>query len=107
MAKYMYMVYSRPYAAQAYYLLGDYETTLRVLDGFEPSNLYTAGFDARWGMLGRVRLLRGAAYERLGRLGEARAEYRQVMAQWKSADAELQPFLDQARRGLARVGYTS
>jgi serine/threonine-protein kinase len=105
--KYMYKVYSRPYAAQAYYLLGDYETALRMLEGFEPSNLYTGGFDARWGMLGRVRLLRGAAYERLGRLAEARAEYRGVMTQWKSADPELQPFLDQARRGLARVGVAS
>ncbi|MGZ8398331.1 MAG: protein kinase domain-containing protein, partial [Gemmatimonadales bacterium] len=105
--KYMGRVYSRPYAAQAYYLLGDYETTLRVLEGFEPSNLYTAGFDARWGMVGRVRLLRGAAYERLGRRAEARDEYRQVMSQWKWADAELQPFLDQARRGLARVGVAS
>ena len=76
-------------------------------EGFEPSNLYTAGFDSRWGMLGRVRLLRGAAYERLGRRAEARAEYRQVMTQWKSADPELQPFLDQARRGLARVGVAS
>lgn len=106
-AKYMYRVYSRPYAAQAYYLLGDYETTLRVLEGFEPSNLYTGGFDARWGMVGRVRLLRGSAFERLGRLAEARAEYRQVMAQWKGADPELRPFLDQARRGLARVGVAS
>jgi tetratricopeptide (TPR) repeat protein len=106
-SKYMYKVYTSPYAAQAYYLLGDYQTTLRVLEGFEPSNLYTAGFDSRWGMLGRVRLLRGAAYERLGRLAEARAEYRRVMAQWKSADPELQPFLDQARRGLARVGVAS
>ncbi len=105
--KYMYKVYSRPYAAQAYYLLGDYETALRVLEGFEPSNLYTGGFDARWGMLGRVRLLRGAAYERLGRLAEARAEYRRVVTQWKSANPELQPFLDQARRGLARVGVAS
>jgi hypothetical protein len=104
--KYMYPVYSRPYAAQAYYLLGDYETTIRVLEGFEPSNLYTSGFDSRWGMLGRVRLLRGAAYERLGRRADARAEYRQVMTQWKSADPELQPFVDQARRGLARVGYS-
>jgi hypothetical protein len=103
----MYRVYSRPYAAQAYYLLGDYETTLRVLEGFEPSNLHTGGFDARWGMVGRVRLLRGAAFERLGRRAEARAEYRQVMTQWKSADPELQPFLDQARRGLARVGVAS
>jgi eukaryotic-like serine/threonine-protein kinase len=102
--KYMYTVYSRPYAAQAYYLLGEYQTTLRVLEGFEPSNLHTAGFDSRWGMLGRVRLLRGAAYERLGRRAEAREEYRQVMTQWKSADPELQPFIDQARRGLARVG---
>ena len=106
-SKYMYKVYSSPYAAQAYYLLGDYETTLRVLQGFEPSNFYTAGFDSRWGMLGRVRLLRGAAYERLGRLTEARTEYRLVMAQWKSADPELQPYLDQARRGLARVGVAS
>jgi tetratricopeptide (TPR) repeat protein len=105
--KHMHRVYSRPYAAQAYYLLGDYETTLRVLEGFEPANLYTGSFDARWGMLGRVRLLRGAAYEQLGRLAEARAEYRLVMAQWKSADAELQPFIDQARRGLARVGVAS
>jgi tetratricopeptide (TPR) repeat protein/TolB-like protein len=105
--RYMYRVYSRPYAAQAYYLLGDYETTLRVLEGFEPSNLYTAGFDSRWGMVGRVRLLRGAAYERLGRLAEARVQYRQVMTQWKGADPELQPFLDQARRGLARVGVAS
>jgi serine/threonine protein kinase/tetratricopeptide (TPR) repeat protein len=106
-AKHMYRVYSRPYAAQAYYLLGEYETTLRVLEGFEPANLYTGGFDPRWGMVGRVRLLRGAAYERLGRLSEARAEYREVMTQWRTADAELQPFLDQARRGLARVGVAS
>ena len=106
-AKYMYPVYSRPYAAQAYYLLGDYETTLRVLQDFEPANFHTGGFDSRWGMVGRVRLLRGAAYERLGRRAEAREEYRQVMTQWKSADAELQPFVDQARRGLARVGVAS
>ena len=106
-AKYMYPVYSRPYAAQAYYLLGDYDATLRALQDFEPANLHTGGFDSRWGMLGRVRLLRGAAYERLGRRAEAREEYQQVLAQWKSADAELQPFVDQARRGLARMGHSS
>jgi hypothetical protein len=55
-------------------------------------------------MLGRVRLLRGAAYERLGRRAEAREEYQEVLTQWRSADAELQPFVDQARRGLARMG---
>jgi hypothetical protein len=77
-----------------------------VLEGFEPSNLFTTGFDSRWGMVGRVRLLRGAAYERLGRRAEARQEYQQVMDQWKSADPELEPFIEQARRGLARVGYS-
>jgi serine/threonine-protein kinase len=102
--KHMYTVYSRPYAAQAYYLLGDYETALRVLQDFEPSALQTSGFDSRWGMMGRVRLLRGAAYERLGRRAEARQEYRQVLAQWKRADPALQPFVQQAQRGLARVG---
>jgi serine/threonine-protein kinase len=106
-AKYMYPVYNKPYAAQAYYLLGDYDAALRVLQDFEPANLHTGGFDSRWGMLGRVRLLRAAAYERLGRRAEARQEYQQVLAQWKSADAELQPFVDQARRGLARMEHAS
>jgi tetratricopeptide (TPR) repeat protein len=101
----MYTVFNRPFAAQAYYLLGDYETTIRVLEGFQPAALQTGGFDARWGMLGRVRLLRGAAYERLGRRAEAREEYRQVLAQWKQADPALQPFVQQAQRGLARVGH--
>src|SRR4051812_36013361 len=101
----MYTVFNRPFAAQAYYLLGDYETTIRVLEGFQPAALQTGGFDARWGMLGRVRLLRGAAYERLGRRAEAREEYRQVLAQWKEADPALQPFVQQAQRGLARVGH--
>jgi hypothetical protein len=53
----MYGLYRRPLAAQAYYLLGDYQPTLRVLQDFEPATLHTAGFDSRWGMLGRVRLL--------------------------------------------------
>jgi tetratricopeptide (TPR) repeat protein len=103
--KHMYRVLTEPLAAQAYYLLGEYETTLRVLEGYQPSALQTANFDSGWGMLGRVRLLRGAAYERLGRRAEAREEYRQVLAQWKQADPALQPFVQQAQRGLARVGH--
>jgi tetratricopeptide (TPR) repeat protein len=102
--KRMYHVLTEPLAAQAYYLLGDYETTIRVLEGYQTSSLQTGGFDSGWGMLGRVRLLRGAAYERLGRRAEARAEYRQVLAQWKQADPALLPFIQQAQRGLARVG---
>jgi serine/threonine protein kinase/tetratricopeptide (TPR) repeat protein len=102
--KTMYTVYNRPFAAQAYYLLGDYETTIRVLEDFRPEALQTGAFDSRWGMMGRVRLLRGAAYERLGRRAEAREQYRQALAQWKAADPALQPFIQQAQRGLARVG---
>jgi serine/threonine-protein kinase len=100
----MYRVLTEPLAAQAYYLLGDYETTLRVLEGYQPSALQTGGFDSGWGMLGRVRLLRGAAYERLGRRAEAREQYRQVLAQWRKADPALQPFVHQAERALARLG---
>jgi hypothetical protein len=103
--KYMYRVLTEPLAAQAYYLLGDYQTTVRVLDGYEPSALQTGLFDSRWGMLGRVRLLRGAALERMGRRAEAREQYRQVLAQWRKADPALLPFVQQAERGLARVGH--
>jgi serine/threonine protein kinase/tetratricopeptide (TPR) repeat protein len=102
--KRMYRILTEPLAAQAYYLLGEYETTIRVLEGYQPSALQTGAFDSGWGMLGRVRLLRGAAYERLGRRAEAREQYRQVLAQWRKADPALQPFILQAQRGLARVG---
>ncbi len=102
--KRMYRILTEPLAAQAYYLLGEYETTLRMLEGYQPSALQTGAFDSGWGMLGRVRLLRGAAYERLGRRAEAREQYRQVLAQWRKADPALQPFILQAQRGLARVG---
>jgi serine/threonine-protein kinase len=103
-AKYMYAAYRRPLAAQAYFLLGDYQATLRSLQDFEPQALRTGGFDSRWGMLGRVRLLRAAAFEQLGRRAEARQEYREVLSQWRSADPSLQPFVHQAQQGLARVG---
>jgi serine/threonine-protein kinase len=100
----MWTFYRQPLAAQAYFLLGDYHATLRALQDFEPGLLRTGGFDSRWGMIGRVRLLRAAAYEQLGRRAEAREEYRQVLSQWKSADQSLQPFIKQAELGLARVG---
>jgi tetratricopeptide (TPR) repeat protein len=102
--KHMWTFYRQPLAAQAYFLLGDYHATIRVLQDFEPGMLRTGGFDSRWGMLGRVRLLRAAAYEQLGRRAEAREEYRQVLSQWKTADQSLKPFIKQAELGLARVG---
>jgi eukaryotic-like serine/threonine-protein kinase len=97
-------LYTRPLAAQAWFLLGDYQRTLHMLRDFEPEALRTGGFDSRWGMLGRVRLLRAAAYEQLGRRSEALQEYRQVLAQWKGADESLKPFVRQAEQGLARLG---
>jgi tetratricopeptide (TPR) repeat protein len=103
--KHMYRVLTEPLAAQAYYLLGEYETALRVLEGYQPSSLQTGEFDSGWGMLGRVRLLRGAALERLGRRAEAREQYRQVLGQWRKADPALLPFVQQAERGLARIGH--
>ena len=36
MRKTAYVVYHRPLAARAYYLLGDYQTTLDLLSTFEP-----------------------------------------------------------------------
>jgi hypothetical protein len=97
-------LYTRPLAAQAWFLLGEYQRTLHTLRDFEPEALRTGGFDSRWGMLGRVRLLRAAAYEQLGRRSEALEEYRQVLAQWKGADEALKPFIRQAEQGLARLG---
>jgi TolB-like protein len=105
-SKYMYMDSRRPLAAQAYYLLGDYQATLRALKDFQPEAFWTGGFDPRWGMLGRVRLLRAAAYEQLGRRAEARQEYHHVLTQWRSADEALRPFVRQAEQGLARLGET-
>jgi tetratricopeptide (TPR) repeat protein/tRNA A-37 threonylcarbamoyl transferase component Bud32 len=102
--EWMYVNYSRPLAAQAYYLLGDYQTALRMLQDFQPGTLRTGEFDSRWGMLGRVRLLRASALERLGRRAEAREEYRQVLAQWGGADRTLLPYVKQAEQGLARLG---
>jgi hypothetical protein len=102
--KIMYASYRRPLAAQAYFLLGDYQATLRTLEDFEPETLRTGGFDARWGMVGRVRLLRAAAFEQLGRRAEARQEYQDVLSQWRAADPALQPFVRQAQQGLARLG---
>ena len=104
MPKWTASLYSRPLAAQAWFLLGDYQRTLSVLRDFEPQALRTGGFDSRWAMLGRVRILRAAAYEQLGRRTEAREEYRQALAQWKGADDALKPFIRQAEQGLARLG---
>ena len=79
----------RPLYAQAQFLLGDYAGTVETLQLFETDQFLTRGFDSRWAMIGRVRLLRAAAYEKLGRRTEAAEQYQLVLAQWKSADPEI------------------
>jgi hypothetical protein len=100
----LYMVFTRPMAAQVHYALGDYAGTLRVAEGFEPGEFEVRQFDMRWGMLPRLRLLRGLAYERLGDAGAAAAEYEGTLRQWNRADPLLYPVLSQAERGLVRLG---
>jgi eukaryotic-like serine/threonine-protein kinase len=94
----------RPFAAQAYYVLGDFQRTVDILTNFEPENLGKRGFDHRWGLVGQVRLLRAAALEKLGRNADAAEQYRAVLAQWKDADrTAVGEYLRQAEQGLART----
>ncbi len=99
-----YMVYQRPLAAEVYYRLGDYQTALSLLNSFEPDVYARRGFDPRWGLIGRVRLMRAELHAKLGHANEARAEFRQVLNQWKGADPALNGFVRQAQRGLASLG---
>ncbi len=103
----LYTVFSRPLAAQVHYALGDYAGALRVAEGFQPEEFEVRQFDMRWGMLPRMRLLRGLAYERLGQQDAAATEYEAVLVQWARADPLLHPVLGQAERGLLRLGRTS
>jgi serine/threonine-protein kinase len=98
-----YLVFKRPLAAQAYYLLGDYERALKLLEGFDGPELNADQFDMRWGILGRVRLLRGAVLEKLGRPDDAREQYKLALAQWSQADPDLQVFVREAQQKLAQL----
>ncbi len=46
----------------------------------------------------------GAAYEAMGRDGEARDAYRYFLTWWSEADPGLQPLVDEARQALMRIG---
>ncbi len=93
----------RPLTAVAQYELGDYAGAIETLALYETEQFSTRGFDSRWAAIGRVRLLRAAAYERLGRTADAAAQYQLVLTQWKAADPDLQAFIEEAEAGLARV----
>ena len=57
----------------------------------------------RWGIVGRVRLLRGAVLEKLGRPDDAREQYKLALAQWSQADPDLQVFVQEAQQKLAQL----
>jgi serine/threonine-protein kinase len=102
-----YRVFVRPLRAQVFYQLGDYAAAVRSLEAFDPGDFSLSSFDMRWGLLPRARLIRARAYEHMRRPDDARGEYRQVLAQWKGADPALRTYLDQAGRGLLRLGEPS
>ncbi len=93
----------RPITAEVHFLLGDYLKAVDLLESFQPERLGTRGFDSRWGLLARVRLLRGLAYEKLGRTSDASREFNDIVAQWDGADERLMPVVEQARAGLSRI----
>lgn len=94
---------ARPVAAQVHFQLGNYREALALLERFEVERLFDRGFDPRWGLLARVRLLRGLAHERLGHAREADLEFERVVTQWEGADERLMPVVREARAGLARI----
>ncbi|HEU5219097.1 MAG TPA: hypothetical protein VFU23_10590, partial [Gemmatimonadales bacterium] len=96
----------RPLEAEARYQLGDYRGAIDMLQSFTESQLYRRGFDSRWGVLGRVHLLRGLAYERLGEPDHASREFKEVVVAWQGADEPLLTFVQQAQAGLARLRGT-
>jgi DNA-binding SARP family transcriptional activator/TolB-like protein len=103
------------------WLSGDPEAAYRTLVDFPP--LFDFANEDWWGRIllesGRPALaipyfigLRtapdphlylGKAYEALGRDAEARDAYEYFLRWWADADPEIEPLLDEARRGLARV----
>ncbi len=94
---------SRPLTAEVLFQLGEYQAAVDLLRPFQPEQLMGRQFDPRWAVLGRVRLLRGLALERLGQRTAAAQEFAASLAQWREADEMLLPLVDEARAGLARV----
>jgi serine/threonine-protein kinase len=98
--------YRVPLAGLAHLLLGDYQTTLDILQDFEPAQFNNDRFDPRWGMIGRVRVFRGLALQELGRTGEAEEQYRLALTQWTNPHSSLRPLIDDVEEHLALLGGT-
>ena len=73
---------TRPLTAEVLFQLGEYQATVDLLRPFQPDQLMGRQFDPRWALVGRVRVLRGLALERLGQRTEAALEFSASLAQW-------------------------
>jgi tetratricopeptide (TPR) repeat protein len=85
-------------------VLGDARGAAATYEAIDPARFNTQGFpDPRWPLYARTFLARGQLYERLGDKGKAEAAYTKFLEIWKEADPKLQPQLQRAREGLARL----
>ncbi|MGI9076705.1 MAG: protein kinase domain-containing protein [Gemmatimonadaceae bacterium] len=86
--------------------IGDLRGAAATYESIDPvrAKFSTFGFpDPRWPLYARTFLQRGKLYERLGEKPKAEAAYKRFLELWKDADRRLQPQLQQARDGLARL----
>ena len=85
-------------------ILGDNRGAVATYEAIDPSRFIRQGFsDPRWPLYARSFLARGQLYERLGEKAKAEAAYTHFLELWKEADPKLQPQLQRAREGLARL----
>lgn len=85
-------------------ILGDAKGAASTYEAIDPSRFMIQGFsDPRWPLYARSFLARGQLYEQLGEKAKAVAAYTNFLDLWKEADPKLQPQLQRARDGLARL----
>ena len=99
-------------AAEAFLALRDSTAALRSLrflldTAIAPTSVTTVGSATPYSYsLPRAMLLRAELAAGLGQRNEARAWFTRFLDLWSTADAELKPLVDRARRGNAAVGGT-
>ena len=79
----MYATYRRPLAAQAYFLLGDYQATLRTLQDFEPARFRTAGSTPAGAWSAGSGCSVPPLSSSSAAADEARQQYQDVLSQWR------------------------
>ena len=88
---------------------GDYrytaETYVAWLHTFHPRWAATMDYCCEPEVLGTTGIVRERQARTTALAHTFWEQYRQVLAQWRQADPVLQPFIQQAQQGLARVGH--